>query len=160
MNLLAAKLYDPAVAETKATDTRIPMTALDTTNLRLPFNVPSHGIVRVRMDGVVHGSTNVPMILFGILAGAAVVARKQANAIGIALATWPQRLSVDFVVTGLTPGPVVWDAAYGVEVAVASTAIKYGGPNDNTADNAWGGFSFEVWNPIVDPPSALLSRRF
>jgi hypothetical protein len=51
------------------------------------------------------------------------------------------------VVTGLTPSAtLVWDAAYGVETVVASTGLKYGGPNDTTGDNAFGGFAFEVWS--------------
>jgi hypothetical protein len=46
----------------------------------------------------------------------------------------------------LTPGASLsWDAAYGVDIAVASSNINYGGPNDTTASNAWGGFAYEVW---------------
>jgi hypothetical protein len=50
------------------------------------------------------------------------------------------------VVSGLTPSAsLTWDAAYGVETGVASTGLKYGGPNDTTANNAFGAFIFEVW---------------
>jgi hypothetical protein len=53
-----------------------------------------------------------------------------------------------FLVNGLTPGQeYVADAAYGVETGVAATGIKYGGPNDTTANNAFGGVIFEIWNP-------------
>lgn len=147
MSLLASVLYDPAVAVSKVTDAHIAMTPLDTTNLRLSFVVPAHGSVRIRMQCVAHGSTSVPMVLLGVMSGSTVVARQPANAVGIAVATWPQRLLAEFVISGLTPGPVVWDAAYGVEVAIASTAIKYGGPNDTTTNNAFGGFAFEAWDP-------------
>jgi hypothetical protein len=34
-----------------------------------------------------------------------------------------------------------------VQVIVASTNIKYGGPNTNAGANAWGGFAFEAWDP-------------
>ena len=60
----------------------------------------------------------------------------------------------DFVIPGLTPGPAVWDAAYAVEVVVASTGLKYGGPNNATANDAFGGFSFEIYDP--KPPVADL----
>jgi hypothetical protein len=39
------------------------------------------------------------------------------------------------------------DAAYAVQVLVAATNIKYGGPNTNAGANAWGGFVFEAWDP-------------
>lgn len=51
-----------------------------------------------------------------------------------------------FLVVGLTPNAsLTWDAAYGVETAVTSTGLKYGGPNNATANNAFGAFQFEVW---------------
>ncbi len=36
-------------------------------------------------------------------------------------------------------------AAYGVETLVASTGLKYGGPNNTTANDAFGAFQFEIW---------------
>jgi hypothetical protein len=51
-----------------------------------------------------------------------------------------------FVVSGLAAGSHTFDAAYSVETAVASTGLKYGGPNDTTSDNAFGGFAFEIWS--------------
>jgi hypothetical protein len=32
-----------------------------------------------------------------------------------------------------------------VETVVASTGLKYGGPNNTTTNDAFGGFAFEVW---------------
>ena len=51
------------------------------------------------------------------------------------LATQDFTLWAEFVATGLAAGSTNFDAAYGVEVVVASTNIKYGGPN-NTTTNA------------------------
>lgn len=158
MNLLAAKLYDPAVATTKSTAALLAMTAIDTTNLRLTFTVPSHGMVAVRLAGVVHGATTFPTVLLGVMNGSTVVGRVPAiQRLGnTAVATAMVSVVAEFVVTGLTPGSVTWDAAYGVETVIASTGIKYGGPNDTTANNAFGGFGFEVYDPQpIDPASQL-----
>jgi hypothetical protein len=66
---------------------------------------------------------------------------------GTAAATTFLQVEALFVVTGLTSGTAyTWDAAYGVETLVAATGIKYGGPNDTTANNAFGGFAFEIYN--------------
>lgn len=149
MNLLAAKLYDPAVAVTKATSSLLAMSALDTTNLRLTFTVPAHGMVAVRLAGVVHGATTFPSVLLGVMNGSTVVGRVASiQRLGnTAVATAMVSVVAEFVVTGLTPGSVSWDAAYGVETAIASTGIKYGGPNNTTANDAFGGFGFEVYDP-------------
>lgn len=149
MNLLAAKMYDPAVAVSKATSSLLAMTALDTTNLRLNVTVPAHGMVRFRGQVTITGATTFPVIYLGVLAGSTVVGRVSptdfpgtANA-----ATQTAPAMVDFVATGLTPGATNFDLAYGVEVVVASTNIKYGGPNDTTTNNAWGAALFEAWDP-------------
>lgn len=149
MSLLAAKLYDPAVAVTKSTAAALAMTAIDTTNLRVVFNAPSNGAVLVRLVGTVHGATTFPQILLGVLEGATVKGRvvPRASIGGTNLATSCMRTEALFVVPGLTPGAsLTWDAAYGVETLVAATGLKFGGPNDTTANNAWGAFVFEVWD--------------
>jgi hypothetical protein len=148
MACLDAKLYDPAVAVTKSTAALLAMTALDTTNLRASFIVPPSGRVLVRIQCTVHGATTMPSILLGVLEGAAVVAR--VSPIGglknTAVATAQVTQEASFVVSGLTPGQQkTWDAAYGVEVVVASTGIKYGGPNNTTTNDAFGALLFEVW---------------
>jgi len=148
MGLLAGTLYDPVAAVTKVTTSAIAMTALDTTNLRLNFTVPANGIVVVRMMGTLHGGTTFPQILLGVLEGSTVKGRVAPQAVmgGTALATTMVNVEALFLVTGLTPGAsLTWDAAYGVETLVASTGLKYGGPNDTTANNAFGGFAFEIW---------------
>ena len=58
---------------------------------------------------------------------------------------------------GLSPGPLNVDAAYGVETLVASTGIKYGGPNNTTANDAFGGFAFEAWDPQPITANATLA---
>lgn len=148
MNLIAGKLYDPAVAVSKATTSAIAMTALDTTNLRLSVTVPAHGMVLVRLKGSLHGATTLPQIVLGVMEGATVRGRAAAMLGGGNIAaTSIVACWAEFLVTGLTPGAVNWDAAYGVETVVASTGLKYGGPNNTSANDAFGGFAFEVWDP-------------
>ena len=148
MNLLAGKLYDPAVSVNKATTALLAMTALDTTNLRLTFTVPASGIVRVRMAGVLHGATTVPQIILGVMQGASVMGKQRPMlGGGNVAATSGLQAESAFVVTGLTPSQqLTWDAAYGVETLVAVTGLKYGGPNNTTANDAFGGFAFEIWD--------------
>lgn len=151
MNLLGGLLYDPAVAVSKATTALLALTALDTTNLRITFTVPLSGKAYVRVfGGALHGAATYPNILVGILNGATVVARLQPiiTVGGTALATTPAQVFAEFIVTGLTPGnSLTWDLAYGVETLVAATGWKYGGPNNTTANDAWGGISYEIWDP-------------
>ena len=149
MTLLAGTLYDPAGAVTESTTAALAMTALDTTNLRLSFTVPASGRVLVRLQGALHGATTFPQILLGVLEGATVKGRIAPAGLkqGTDLATTFLVVEGLFVVTGLTAGAsLTWDAAYGVETAVASTGLKYGGPNNTTANDAFGGFAFEVWS--------------
>jgi hypothetical protein len=107
MNLLGARLYDPAVAVTRATSALLAMTALDTTNLQLSVTVPAHGMLLVRMRGVIHGATTAPQILLGVLnnAGGAVLGRvaPRLHAANMA-ATSLIVAEADLVLTGLTPG--------------------------------------------------------
>lgn len=150
MNLLGSALYDPAGAVSKVTTSLLAMTALDTTNLRVAVTVPAHGRLRFRLRGVHHGSTTSGQHLFGVLNGATVVARAPVSPmlLGTAVATTRVMLEADFSVSGLTPGAANFDAAYGVEiVSSAGGAIKYGGPNNTTTNDAFGGFLFEVWDP-------------
>jgi hypothetical protein len=150
MTLLAGTLYDPAVAVTKATTAALAMTALDTTNLRLSFIVPSNGKVLVRIaGGALHGAATFPVILLGVLEGATVKGRMapRVSLSGTAVATTHAVPEALFVVAGLTAfASLTWDAAYGVETLVAATGWKYGGPNNTTANDAFGGLSFEIWD--------------
>jgi len=149
MGLLAAVLYDPAVAVTKNTTAALAMTALDTVNLRLTFTAPANGSVLVRLSGTLHGATTFPQVLLGVMAGTAVRGRVAPQAVvgGTPIATTMAAVEALFVVTGLTAGSSnVWDAAYGVETVAAATGLKYGGPNNVTANDAFGGFAYEIWN--------------
>lgn len=149
MPLLGAKLYDPTTSVSKSTAAALAMTAIDTTNLRIGFTVPSSGNVLVRLQGTLHGATTFPQILLGVLEGATVRGRLAPAGLlnGNLAATTFLTVEAMFVVTGLTPAAsLTWDAAYGVETAVASTGLKYGGPNNTTAGDAFGAFIFEVWS--------------
>lgn len=147
-NLLGSIMYDPAVAVTQAASANLAITALDTTNLRITFTAPASGNVHIRLQGVIEGATTFPQVLLGVLEGATVVGRS-APIGGLkttALATGQLAIQAEFVITGLSAGSHTYDAAYGVETAVAATSLRYGGPNDTTANNAYGGFLFEVWS--------------
>jgi hypothetical protein len=156
VNLLAGTYYDPAVAVNKVATALLAMTALDTTNLRLTFTAPPSGRVFVRArGGCVHGATTFPQILVGCIENspsAGTVRGRQApnggGFNGTALATTQLPVNVEYLVTGLTPGQAyTWDLAYGVEILLASTGWKYGGPNNTTTNDAFGGISFEIWDP-------------
>lgn len=149
MNLLGAILYDPAVAVSKATSALLATTAFDTTNLRLAITVPSHGMVRFRLACTVVGATTVPVVLLGVLNGATVIGRATPEDFPGTMnaATQTTRCYAEFIATGLAAGAMNCDAAYAVQVIVASTNIKYGGPNTNAGGNAWGAFCFEAWDP-------------
>lgn len=149
MSLLAAAAFDPATAVSKSTAALLALTALDTTNLRLTFTVPASGAVFVRLKGQVHGATTTPSILLGVLEGATIIGRGAplGGLVNTAVATAIVAQEVTFCVTGLTPGVnKTWDAAYGVETLVTSTGLKYGGPNNTTANDAFGAFVFEIWS--------------
>jgi hypothetical protein len=146
-NLLGSKMYDPSTAVSKVTTAALAMTAIDTTNLRLTFTAPASGRVLVRIRGVLHGATTFPQILLGVLSGSSVIGRSvpigALKTTGVATAQLA--CEAQFVVSGLS-GSQTWDAAYGVETLVSSTGLKYGGPNNASGNNAFGGFLFEVWS--------------
>jgi hypothetical protein len=152
MSLLAGVAYDPSTAASADASALLAMTALDTTNLRLVFNAPDNGIVLVRLKGTDHGSLDTisPRYFLGVLDGATVRGRTfpdgQREA-GTHNAMKRSGLDAAFLVTGLTPGnSYTWDAAYGVEEGQnAGSALKWGGPDNATGDDAFGAFCFEVW---------------
>jgi len=158
MGLLAGVNYDPATAASESTATLIAMTAMDTTNLRVTFTAPSSGNVMVRIRGAITGATTMPTILFGVLEGSTVIARQSpaGGVAGTAVATTRITQEALFTVTGVSAGSHTWDAAYAVQVVLSGTNIKYGGPNNTTAADAWGGLSFEVWTA----PNLLGSKMY
>src|SRR5690349_11936584 len=136
------------------------MTAFDTTNLRLAITVPAHGMVLFRLRcGAITGATKVPTILPGVMNGASVLGRVTPQDFPGTMNATTQSCpcQAEFIVTGLTPGAMNVDAAYGVEVVVASTNIKYGGPNNTTTNDAWGGFAFEAWDPQPQTANSTLA---
>jgi len=149
--LLAGKLYDPLAAVTEVTTSLLAMTAMDTTNLRHTFNAPPSGRVMWRINGQLHGSTTFGQVLLGILEGSTVRARSapvmgNPTASSTALATGCVSLESSGVISGLTPGnSYTFDAAYAVEVVGGAGGIKYGGPNDTTTNNNFGGLAYEIW---------------
>ena len=148
MALLWGTNYDPAAAVSKATSSLLAMTAFDTTNLRASFTVPANGKVMVRIRCTLLGATTFPIILLGVLQSSTVIARfAPVGALpGTALTTTRVTQEALFTVGGLTPSAnLTWDAAYGVEILLASTNIQYGGPNNASGANAWGGIQFEIW---------------
>lgn len=147
-NLLAGTMYDPGTAATVSTASLLAMTAIDTTNLRLSFTVPASGKVLVRLRCSGTGSTSPATDYLGVLQASTVMGRQAAYGflMGVANATDLCVLQSEFVVGGLTPAAnLTWDAAYGVETPLALTVLAYGGPNDTTANNAYGGFAYEIW---------------
>jgi hypothetical protein len=148
MSLLARASYDPAVAVSAATTALQAMTALDATNLAVTFTAPANGVVMVRLKGQTSGATTFPRILLGVLDGGTLKGRGAPVGMiptGVAAASMGQETC--FLVTGLTPGSsYTWKMAMGVEIVLASTGFKYGGPDDATGADAWGACVFEVWS--------------
>lgn len=126
------------------------MTAFDTTNARITFTAPSNGSVLVRLRVADKGSVSKPTVLLGVLDGTTVRARQTpisciAGQGGVA--TPLIQYEIVSLVTGLTGGnSYTWDAAYGVQVAQASSNFGWGGPNDTTTTNAYGALSYEIWD--------------
>ncbi len=146
-NILGAIHYDPSSAVSKATSSLLALTALDTTNLRIAFTAPASGRVLVRLRGVIHGATSCPTIHLGVLQSSTIKMRQAAwNNFGPAAPAATDHYPVEAcaVIGGLS-GSLTWDAAYAVETVTASSNLKYGGPNNTTANDAFGGFTFEVW---------------
>ena len=113
MSLLAGTNYDPSTAATKLCSSLLPMTAVDTTNLRLSFTAPSNGCVMVRERCTISGSTVFPTILLGVLSGTTVVARQSPSGAlgGTSASATNVTQETLFTISGLTSGSsYVWDA--------------------------------------------------
>jgi hypothetical protein len=155
MNLLGAVNYDPSSSVTKSMASLLAMTAFDTTNLRVTATVPASGKVFCRMRVGFAASAATFRTLFGVMNGASVLARQ------IPALTQPLTggsLYAEFVIVGLTPGASVnFDAAYSVEVVLAASTLNYGGPDNTTTNDAWGGFCFEIWDPQPQTTTGQLS---
>lgn len=143
--LLGSVTYDPAAAVSKATVASA-MAAFDTTNARVTFTAPASLKVLVRVRCQVHGAVTMSTFLLGVMEAAAVVFRSapMSGFPNTAVATAIIPLEVVGIIT-VTAGSHTFDAAWGCETFVASSLLKYGGPNDTTANNAFGALIFEVW---------------
>lgn len=146
---LAGTLYDPTSAVEKTTgETHLALAAFDTTNLRLSFVAPASGNALWRINCQAHGATTLTQFLLGVLEGATVKGRQSplmGNPMVLAATSTPS-LEASAVVTGLESGKeYTWDAAWGTEKAVKESKLKYGGPNNTTANDAFGGVAFEIW---------------
>jgi hypothetical protein len=167
VNLLAGTLYDPAAAVTKATTAGSVMAVFDTTNLRLTGTVPPSGKIYWKIKTALHGAATYPQCLLGVMSGASVVARAPVMTAGGNLAaTTICAIWAEGIITGTPGAAFTYDAAWACETGVASTGIKYGGPNDTTVNNAFGGISFELWDccPVWTPssgaaPTTTISAR-
>lgn len=151
MAVLAATAYDPATAVAKSTAAALAMTALDTVNLRLTFTVPSTGRVWAQLIGTIHGGSATPwfpQVLLGCLEGTTVRGRVAPAGLpqgSVQAATTLLTVEAFYPVTGLTAGAsLTWDAAYGVETLATGSGLKYGGPNNATANDAFGAFVFAI----------------
>lgn len=147
MTVLGALAYNPAVVGTKSTAAPLALTAIDTINARLTVTVPASGRLWVEMIGTLHGAATFPQILLGVLDGATVrgSVAPEGRMNGNAAATTLLTVRAWFPITGLTPAAsITLDAAYGVETAVAATGFKYGGPNNATANDAFGAFVYGI----------------
>jgi len=155
-HLLAGTLYDPATAVSKDLGTLSAMTAIDTTNLRLSFTTPASGpgssYVLVRMHAGVSGAASSATqadVMLGVLDGSTVKGRVTVpvlqHQVGTALATDIKAIEGAFIVPVSPNTSYTWDAAWSVDAILASDNIKYGGPNDASGNDAWGGFAYEIW---------------
>lgn len=153
---LGAVNYDPGTAVSKSVAAAVALTAFDTTNARITFTAPQSGAVRVRVKAVaISGGSSFPTIMLGVLESSTIVFRASpiGGQLGVFASTLYAPQEVSGVITGLTPGSShTYDAAYASESAVGTTAIKYGGPDNATANDAWGALQFEVW---AEPPSLI-----
>jgi hypothetical protein len=151
----------------KATTAGSVLAAFDTTNLRLTGTVPPSGKIYWKIKSALHGAATYPQCLLGVLSGASVVARAPVMMAGGNLAaTTICAIWAEGIITGTPGAAFTYDAAWACETGVASTGIKYGGPNDTTVNNAFGGISFELWDccPVWTPssgaaPTTTVSQR-
>lgn len=146
--LLASTLYDPATAVVVPSNTLNAMTAFDTANLRLTFTAPTSGnvFVRLRVAAICGSISNQPVVLMGILDGSTV--RVRTAPVGVMKApgtNLPVSYEARGVVTGLNGNTIyTWDAAYSLKQTLTAS-LNYGGPNDSSGNDAWGGFLYEIW---------------
>lgn len=147
--LLGSVAYDPGTLVSKSLASLLAMTAFDTTNARITFTAPASGKVFWRLRCLADAGSDSGMVLLGVLDGATVKARIACPAF-VSTTVGGTPLEASGVITGLTPSTSYsFDAAYGIENAVSSRNLAYGGPNNTTADDAAGAIIFEIWEVVT-----------
>lgn len=151
--LLGAVCYDPGTAASKSMTSLLALTKLDAgSNLSITFTSPGTTTwffyrIRVVYTGAssTFGSAILGLLESGTpVPGTRVTPKRSAPA--AVLAGTKTVLDASGVFTGLSAGSHTLDAAYGVQLASsASGALKCGGPDDSTPNNAWGAALFEIW---------------
>ena len=150
-NLLGAINRDPSTAETVQTTTASVLAAISTTNFRLTVTAPASGRIACRIRGCWTGNTTVATVHFGVLEGSTIWGRQAAwtNAgnLGAPASTDLYPVEAFFVMSGFTGGnSYVLDAAWAVETVQTTSTVKWGGPNNATGNDAWGGLVYELWS--------------
>jgi hypothetical protein len=115
-------------------------------------------MLHIKIGVTLGGASVQPNVLLGVLSGATVVGRVRAYQTELRstqVSQDTQRLSADFIVSGLTPGSITLDAAYGIESTNGGAgSLRWGGPNNTTDADAYGAFEFVISDPRPLPVAA------
>jgi hypothetical protein len=149
-NLLGAINRDPGTAETVQTTTASVMAAISTTNFRLTVTAPTSGRIACRIRGCWTGNTSLASFHLGVMEGSTIWGRQAAWAnagnVGAPAATDLYPVEAFLTMGGFTGGnSYVLDAAWAVETVQTSSNLKWGGPDNATTNDAWGGLTYELW---------------
>jgi len=151
-NLLGSVWYDPTTAVNKLGTALAAMAEIDASNLRVAFTAPASGNVMWRIRAALRrGTAPFANVLLGVIDTAGPVVRQRVVPHrGLTRDTNAQGLlcmDAQGVITGLTAsGSYTFSPAWSIQVIGGATdEIRYGGPNNATADDAGGGIGFEVW---------------
>lgn len=158
--LLGSIAYDPAGAVQRG-GAPVAMTVFDALNASIDINAPASGKIRTCLSAWV-SFTNLLGYFNGHLGvmdiGGAQNVLRQRLAVGSRRhadsssqsTPFGERLEAGGIISGLTPGSYYGLAmAFGVENSGFSNGFSYGGPNDATANNAYGALIFEVWEVLT-----------
>lgn len=142
--LLGSVTYDPGTIVEKSLASIVAMTAFDTTNARITFTAPASGKVQAKGACLAYNTAaGRSAIYLGVLDGATVRLRQMALD-HMTFETFTGKATMDGIIDGLTPGSsYTFDLAYGCEQT--GGALRYGGPNNTSGDDAAGALTFEVW---------------
>jgi hypothetical protein len=148
---LGGTVYDPSTAGALTLTADTAMADCDATNLALTITAPASQNIWWRARVVYTGaSSTVGSCLLGIREGSSLVGgTRQGPRRSIAesmLASSATVLEASGFITGISAGSHTYKLAAGTQLAAsAGGALKWGGPNNTTANDAWGGALFEIW---------------